>query len=540
MAPEKLMHVEQDHQIVLARLEKYLRQGQQCAFAAQDPCALHAFKVEKLGWLARGLAEEHRLMLGRLARAGEAEGCARLVCAWLDGDGGVVGRYDALLAGCADLLFDSGMVRYQMRPRSEFLICVLQLYTKLELLCGVLAHDGLAQLLRNFECTFVTRWNRTNMSLLRFDEVVDVLAVDAPFVSPPLFSLDNVVKRDFFELTLPKFGYTQLLVEVFQLDTGEIAIFKVNSERLPYRGDQGKRLLKQITSSGEPLTSIGRSLLFSTFRKSDLTVLEEMPSAMHLTTRIDSDVHMILRAVYQFEWDTFWRCTLHTMFSASAPSLGGIAAIASARRISHPPQNFKIKHQKLAETLCCGTLGLGLQLQSSRPSTSERHIQHSGSESSIQTSLPPPLPRVSSQPWPSVPEESGEDSQSSSGYDNTPQQLQLFELEDSVSTRGSQNDSALPLVELAGSKRTDSGSVMLRYPSFRSSIASSLQLRSPSPQSEDPASEGSATKRSQLDISTRNADHDDFEESFASHKPENMKRRNVYLLQFLNHMRPAS
>ncbi|AAS52544.2 AEL141Wp [Eremothecium gossypii ATCC 10895] len=540
MAPEKLMHVEQDHQIVLARLEKYLRLGQQCALAVQDPCVLHAFKVEKLGWLARGLAEEHRLMLSRLARAGEAGGCAELVCAWLDGEGGVVGRYGALLVGCADLLFESGMVRYQMRPRSEFLICVLQLYTKLEVLCGALAHDGLAQQLQNFEEAFVARWNRKNMSLLLFDEVVDVLAVDAPFVSPPLFSLDNVVKRDFFELTLPKFGYTQLLVEVFQLDTGEIAIFRVNSERLPYRADQGKRLLRQITSCGEPLTCIGRSLLFSTFRKSDLTVLEEMPSAMHLTTRIDSDVHMVLRAVYQFEWDTFWRCTLHTMFSASPPSLGGIAAIASARRISHPPQNFKIKHQKLAETLCCGTQGLGLQLQPSRPTTHERQLQDAGSDCSMQTSLLPPAPKLLSHAWTAVPEESGEDSQSSSGYDNTPQQLQLFELEDSTSTRGSQNDSSLRLLELADSKRTDSGSLVLQYPSFRSSIASSLHLRSPSPHSEDTASEGSARKRPQPDNGTRNAEHDDFEESFASHKPENMKRRNAYLLQFLNHMRPAS
>ncbi|AET41413.1 Rbh1p Ecym_8122 [Eremothecium cymbalariae DBVPG len=360
--------LEEEHQTVLYRFERFLQDADQRLLPSVGPHYHFSSKLKSLSTVAQLLLLLHELFwesVERVAEHGAQEVSHKIFAQWLENEPRVLESYDFILTGVLELLFESKLIRYQIRPNSEFIALVLEFYSGLSRLSELTMSGLLRLLLEKFQNNFVNRWNKINSSTLLFDKVEDLFSHNRDIVSPPLFGLKNVVKRDFFELTLPKFGYYQLLVEVFQLDSGEIAIFKVNNQALPYNTNDGAKLLNALISGSNFLADIGRSLLFSTLGKSNFSSVREIPNGIELKAEGEVDFNLTLKIVNNLGWEEFWRSNFQMVFGTKCSKLSGVeTALAATRSVSHPLQKFKLKHEKLLEIRSPENFGLGLQLPS--------------------------------------------------------------------------------------------------------------------------------------------------------------------------------
>lgn len=286
--------------------------------------------------------------------------------AWLQ-DPELLAGYNTLLTGSVKLLFQSNIPLYQIGPKSEFTRTVLQVYTRLRQLMSVgdVTNSQLAAMLHAFEYHFKTNWNGVHCSTLKFDGVRDLLSHSHDLVCPPLFSMDQVVKRDYFRLSLQKLQLDGVLVEVFQLGNGELAIFNVNCQALPFTAEAARTLLRELAEGNDGLLRIGRSLLFPTLRKGDLLLVRDTGHCLELATKTGNGVVLQLTPIDQTQWEAHWRLCLRRLFGSSTSEPSSAVAVASAHlaKAAHPYQNFKLKHDRLCGLRPEGSVGLAVELQ---------------------------------------------------------------------------------------------------------------------------------------------------------------------------------
>ncbi|CUS24712.1 LAQU0S18e02542g1_1 [Lachancea quebecensis] len=327
-----------------------------------DPLGGLVQQTQLLASATRALLKKHEQLACLLQ---DAQCNDKQLNRWLS-DAELLGHYSTLLSGSLKLVFGSSTSGYQFSPNSEFAALVVTVYNRLRQLSlpGTQQASQLMSILHSFECHFKAQWNATNCNTFKFDRVQDLFSYSHDIVSSPLLDIAKTVKRDYFELAAPGLGFKNLLVELFQLSSGELAVFKVVCGQLPLTVETTKDLLQTFSSGhGPKYKSFGRSLLFPTLRKGDLCIISEGATSVELSVKLGDDPTLSLSAIDAVPWEKHWKTYFRRLFSNPQFTPDESAPISMhMTKSAHPFQNFKLKHDKLASLRPKENPGLAVKL----------------------------------------------------------------------------------------------------------------------------------------------------------------------------------
>ncbi|SCU97015.1 LADA_0H03972g1_1 [Lachancea dasiensis] len=360
------------HLAQLSHLQRLLENRKVNTHSSYDPWNKLVGQTQALSSLTGKLAQKHRILVQKWQEAG-GDAC-KVLASWLD-DLELHELYRDWLQRVLALIFGRDTLLQHFSPASQFAQAAIHVLQRLKQMgCSTNPPNRtVADLANLYTDKWLALWNQTDSESLSFDNVRDLLSHSHEQVSPPLLDASKIVNRGYFRLTLLKFGYEDILVELFQLASGELAIFKVNSGRLPFSS------LEQIseffrTSKSPPLRVLGRSLLFPTLRKDDLRALTSNPYSVELSSKTGNNIVLSLTSIDRLGWENYWKHYCDGLFSGS--SLASHKASLGITKSVHQSQNFKFKHDKLAGLRPECNSGLGVSLfpgaAQSEPGTERR------------------------------------------------------------------------------------------------------------------------------------------------------------------------
>ncbi|SCU99566.1 LAME_0G03818g1_1 [Lachancea meyersii CBS 8951] len=326
-----------------------------------DPLSQVLQQSKVLSGTCRTLVQRHAVLAQQWR--GSRENAEAVLTSWLE-DLELERCYSSLFNGSETLIFGLKAPLRQFSPTSEFtqlLLVAAKRLQQIALLCSPQNTRALI-LVKSFEDHFRAQWNKTDRSSFKYDQVRALVTGTHSLVSPPLIDAAQSTKRDYFTLDLPKMGYQNLLVELFQLSNGELGVFEVNSGLVtPASMEQISRLV--LVSRNFKSVELGRSLLFPTLRKNDLQIISTGRGKVELKTKAGNGVLLSLTALESTQWEGNWQIYLESMFSkASLPSERQTFTSASLVKSTHPLQSFKLKHDKLTTLRPENIAGLGVSL----------------------------------------------------------------------------------------------------------------------------------------------------------------------------------
>lgn len=298
---------------------------------------------------------------------------------WLN-DSEMLYCYQHLLNNLQELLFYSKAALFQLRPRSEFTKCVIKIYNRLLILLEYSQneHKYLESMVYTFEYKFQKNWNIVQNSNTFYDEVRDLLSDKDGFVCPPLIDLTESPEHHYFILSLPKYDILDLLVELIQLPMGEIAIFKINSQKLPLALDDCRGLFKDIIEGNDSFLNLGKTLLFLPMKKNDLEISAIFTGGMELRTTSSNNILLKLMSLDSSSWETTWKPIFEGMFYSKGNSIP-ISPIPNIKNNQDLYYLFKQRYKKLESLKPKGHLGLGFQIYT----TKHVYIPEQYSDSSV-------------------------------------------------------------------------------------------------------------------------------------------------------------
>lgn len=258
----------------------------------------------------------------------------------------VLKHYEVLLLSSIKVLLNQYQTELPMvAGRMEFLFCVLNMYSNLNMLCIVPASfdmTDLTSIIKSFEHEFKTNYNMANCNTLKFDRVRDLFSTNNEIISSSLIKKNDIVKREYFYLTIDKHDCKDCLVEIFRLSNSELAIFKVNCQKLPYSCKTGRELLNELISGKHELMSLGRSLMFPSIRANSLEIIDNLESGFKLVTNSESKIEIELKCVDSIQWESYWKLYMNKIFGTDSSAMTDTTPNMDAS------QMFKEKHKKLA------------------------------------------------------------------------------------------------------------------------------------------------------------------------------------------------
>lgn len=278
----------------------------------------------------------------------------------------LLNTYKDVLFGSIKLIFNKDTSAFRMRTEPNFTQDVIKIYTALIQFHRMWAAETLQlkSMVHAFQYQFGSNYNIANCNILNLNQVHDLLSQTFDLISPPLLDVKRVAKRDYFRLTMEKFGYRDLLVEIFQLSTGELAIFKVNCGEMPTPTSSAGTLLQRLAEGESKLLDLGRTLLFPALREYDLEVVTLVDSGTELRTPTVNNVHLLLQSVDVMQWESHWKFCFQKLFDKKnvIPPLLQSSTLAPMAKSSHPFQSFKFKHQKLEDLRPNNFSGIAIQM----------------------------------------------------------------------------------------------------------------------------------------------------------------------------------
>lgn len=227
----------------------------------------------------------------------------------------ILDYYSALLKGLINTLFRDVTTPIHFGLNIELTRCVTKIYEYLYTAAAIVDNGKLNSIVHSFQRDFQQSYNSVDQDTLFFDQVRDFQSHSLDLIAPPLFSISDVLKRGLFKLSCTKFEYDEMLVEIFHLNDGTVAVFKVNSQRpLLVSGRHVHDFLMELATYDDLSSSkishtckIGRTLLFPNIRRKDLRIIEERGSLMKLGTKTGNNVVLEITAFDILTWRVYWR-----------------------------------------------------------------------------------------------------------------------------------------------------------------------------------------------------------------------------------------
>lgn len=171
------------------------------------------------------------------------------------------------------------------------------------------------QLISNLESTFFSKYKLLNNNNLRFEKVYDILSHSPDMVQSSRFNVINIEQHTAFRLNKTKFNEDTILVDLCQLNTGELAIFKINSGKLPTIFKSGKDLLTELSAKNRDLLNVGRTLLFQPLKPNDLQIVKYSGTSIELKTCTANNVVLKLVCMDPLKWPVVWKPYFERLFS---------------------------------------------------------------------------------------------------------------------------------------------------------------------------------------------------------------------------------
>lgn len=283
-------------------------------------------------------------------------------------DNEVLTAYNTILINGMKLILDHTVSIFRFSVQNNFTTCIMNIHSKLsEYSDNVqLSSNILNTMLHSFEQQFQSNYDDANCNILKYDRVHDLLSFTTRSIAASPIRLKDVVKRNYFLLSVDKFQYNDILVEIFQLANGQLAIFHVSSGELPYTSDARLTILSKLKKGNYELLNLGRTLLFSTIKQNDLVIISVLPVGFSLQTQTGNNVILNISCLDAIQWESNWKLCFQRLFDGNKITTykNETNSLKLLNPFSHTSQKFNMKAQKLEELRPKGNQGAALFLPS--------------------------------------------------------------------------------------------------------------------------------------------------------------------------------
>ncbi|KAG0669681.1 hypothetical protein C6P45_003424 [Maudiozyma exigua] len=234
----------------------------------------------------------------------------------------VINAYEQLLTNATNVIMNTNVVLFRTGD-SSIIATLMQIYQRLTLFESFSNINNISNgfiklrnMLSTFESNFFAKYKLLNENNLNFDNVYDLLSHSMDKIQPIKFDVFNVECHTPFKLSKTKFfNENNILVDLAQLNTGELAILRINSGRLPKIFKNSKDLLSELIHKNYYLLSVGRTLLFKTLKPNDLKLIRISGTTVELETITGNNVTLKLVCMDPLKWTNMWKPYFEKQFS---------------------------------------------------------------------------------------------------------------------------------------------------------------------------------------------------------------------------------
>ncbi|CAI4305023.1 AMP_1a_G0014160.mRNA.1.CDS.1 [Saccharomyces cerevisiae] len=238
---------------------------------------------------------------------------------WLR-DLGTTGSYQTILSESISLMFDRTVSIFRKCTiEGGFPHLIARLYLRLKSYQKLLNDAGLKIFFSSYDYAFGAAYNLVNCSEYRYDEVHYISNGTYSLVASMKIDPAEVIKREHFRLTIPKFNISNILIEIFHLLDG-LAFFKVNPDSLSISTASAETTLRSISKGNHQILELGRSLMFPLLRTGDFEIcnIDDAGAVIRFTEA--KDVKLEIASLDETSWVTQWKSCLQNHNRKSASS----------------------------------------------------------------------------------------------------------------------------------------------------------------------------------------------------------------------------
>lgn len=226
--------------------------------------------------------------------------------------------YETFYQSGIRLIFNSITPLFRSATESHFLQLFLQIYFHLKsCLKGVREQKSITHATRSFETEFFHAFLKAHSNSYRGGNIKDILSFNTKLVQFPNIKSDNIIQSHCIKLDSKRLGFKKLLVEVVELQTSELAFFKIEScNVIDSQRYTAEILLKELIMGQTNLLNFNKSLLFIPLKFKDMKILEYTHSGLRLETRIGNKIQLDITSENLLEWETTWKAIFQQYFNS--------------------------------------------------------------------------------------------------------------------------------------------------------------------------------------------------------------------------------
>mgnify|MGYP003365318259 CR=1 FL=1 len=252
----------------------------------------------------------------------------------------VITAYEQLLTNATNIIMNTNVVLFRTGDTS-IIDALMQIYQRLTLFESFSninnINNGfikLRNILSTFETNFFSKYKLLNENNLIFDNVYDLLSHSMNEIQPTKFNVFNVDCHTPFKLAKTKFfDENNMLVDLAQLNSGELAILRINSGKLPKIFKSSKDLLNELIQKNYYLLSVGRTLIFKTLKPNDLKLTRISGTSVELETITGNNVTLKLVCMDPLKWTNMWKPYFEKQFTGKQQATKYVTKRKSTERL---------------------------------------------------------------------------------------------------------------------------------------------------------------------------------------------------------------
>ena len=248
----------------------------------------------------------------------------------------VLKNYELLLSKSIDIILNPSIAVFRSGDFS-FVRDILKIYGRLLHYLSLIGKlkpepsmgtnfDELQRVITNFENQFLAKYTLINNNSLVFEPVPSLQYNTLDLLSPDRFNIFDIKNRSFFDITILKHGYNDVLVELITLQDGKLAIFKVNTGELPHCSKINKDILSNLLEGDYTLLNVGRTIMYLPIEPYALDVKSFLNNGVILETKLRSNnVEIKLVCLDHDVWKETWKPNFESNFKSENLVHAGIS-----------------------------------------------------------------------------------------------------------------------------------------------------------------------------------------------------------------------
>lgn len=293
----------------LKELSKQCQQYERSTVSALDPVTAVLDELKRVEKASIAILSKHIEYFGKF----DIFCVISNVLGELFNDAELTSAYRQLLLSGAKVILNTNVTTFRSGDVS-ILSGIIETYNRMTMyegFCDIAnMSDGflkMRQAISSFETLFFSMYKLLNENNLIFDKVYDALSHSNEMQPARKFNVIDISCHAPFKLTKTRFNEDAVLVDLAQLTTGELAIFKINSGRLPRVFKSSKDLLNALIEKDYDILKVGRTLMFKPLKPNDLRVVTFSGTTVELLTQTGNNVCLKLVCMNPMQWPIVWK-----------------------------------------------------------------------------------------------------------------------------------------------------------------------------------------------------------------------------------------